>query len=43
MNQEDELTRAAETSVIGAILIDVIALPRMSENLVINDFYHVDL
>lgn len=43
MNQEDELTRAAETSVIGAILIDEKALPSISEKLVINDFYHEDL
>jgi replicative DNA helicase len=43
MNQEDELTRAAETSVIGAILIDEKALPNISEKLVINDFYHEDL
>ena len=43
MNQEDELTRAAETSVIGAILIDEKALPNISGKLVINDFYHEDL
>lgn len=43
MNQEDELTRRAETSVIGAILIDEKALPNISEKLVINDFYHEDL
>lgn len=43
MNQEDELTRTAETSVIGAILIDEKALPNISEKLVINDFYNEDL
>ncbi|MDO4200312.1 MAG: DnaB-like helicase C-terminal domain-containing protein [Clostridia bacterium] len=43
MNQEDELTRTAEVSVIGAILIDEKALPNISEKLVINDFYHEDL
>ena len=43
MNQEDELTRRAETSVIGAILIDEKTLPNISEKLVINDFYHEDL
>ncbi len=43
MNQEDELTRTAETSVIGAILIDEKTLPNISEKLVINDFYHEDL
>ncbi|MBQ6142882.1 MAG: AAA family ATPase [Clostridia bacterium] len=43
MNQEDELTRTAEVSVIGAILIDEKALPSISEKLVINDFYHEDL
>lgn len=43
MNQEDEPTRTAETSVIGAILIDEKALPNISEKLVINDFYHEDL
>lgn len=43
MNQDDELTRTAEVSVIGAILIDEKALPNISEKLVINDFYHEDL
>jgi len=43
MNQDDELTRTAETSVIGAILIDEKTLPNISEKLVINDFYHEDL
>ena len=43
MNQEDELTRTAETSVIGAILIDEKTLPSISEKLVINDFYYEDL
>ena len=43
MNQEDELNRTAEVSVIGAILIDEKALPNISEKLVINDFYHEDL
>ena len=43
MNQEDQLTRTAEVSVIGAILIDEKTLPNISEKLVINDFYHEDL
>ena len=43
MNQDDELTRTAEVSVIGAILIDEKTLPNISEKLVINDFYHEDL
>ena len=43
MSQEDELTRTAETSVIGAILIDEKTLPNISEKLIINDFYHEDL
>ena len=43
MNQEDELTRTTEVSVIGAILINEKTLPNISEKLVINDFYHEDL
>ena len=43
MNRDDELTRTAEVSVIGAILIDEKTLPNISEKLVINDFYHEDL
>jgi len=43
MYYEDELTRTAETTVIGAILIDEKILPSISEKLLVNDFYCKDL